>query len=195
MQAVANRDLLVVGALTRVPALPSLLRDGPLQVANNKLTLQLPDAFQDIRALLTDAPGSAERTRASVALDEAGEGLGIILGTQSNLMPGRSVVAVTGMTPAAVAASTGTVRDREGGARVQGDLTLVQSGQTTFFRTASGYDLGSLPPWLWPQRWFGNRPERAIVLLLAASCLLGVPLYWMLRRRAAIRLRARTLHP
>jgi len=86
------------------------------------------------------------------------------------------------------------VRDREGGGRVQGDLTLMHSGQTTFFRTASGYDLGSLPPWVWPQRWFGNRPERAILLLLAASCLVGVPLYWMLRRRAASRLRARTLH-
>ena len=192
LQSAANRDLLVVGALGRSPALNSLFRDGPLQVSNSRLTLSLPDAFQNIRALFTNAPDSNERTRASLALDGAGEGLGVIVGRESNLAAGRSVVAVTGMTPSAVAAVVAAVQDSQGGALVQGDLTLVQSGQTSSFRTASGYDVGSLPPWLWPQHWLGDRPERAALVLLAAACLLGLPLFWMLRRRSAMRLRART---
>ncbi len=194
-QAVADRDLLVIGALGRQPALAGLLRDGPLQVANGRLALSLPDSFQDIRALLTEAPSNAERSRATLALDGAGEGLGIIAGLESTLTSGRSVVAVTGMTPAAVAAAVATLQDPEGGARVQGDITLLQAGQASSFRTSPGYDVGSLPPWLWPQRWLGGRPERAILLLLGAACLLGLPLFWMVRRRAAMRLRARTPKP
>ena len=96
------------------------------------------------------------------------------------------------MTPAAVAAASAAVRDPQGGALVQGDLTLVQTGQTSSFRTTSGYDVGSLPPWLWPQRWLGGRPERAAMILVAGCCLIGLPIFWMLRRRATMRLRART---
>jgi cellulose synthase (UDP-forming) len=192
MQAVTDRDLLIVGALGRQPALTAVLRDGPLQVVNGRLTLSLPDPLQDVRAVFLDAPSSAERTHASVALDGTGEGLGAIIGLENILSPGRSIVAVTGMTPAAVAAAVATLQDPEGGAHVQGDITLVQDGQVSAFRTTSGYDVGNLPPWLWPQRWLGGRPERAILLLLAAACLLGLPLFWMIRRRAAMRLRART---
>jgi cellulose synthase (UDP-forming) len=192
LSTVADRDLLVVGALGDSPALSALLRDGPLQVANRRLTLAVPDALQDIRALLLDSPPSAERTRASLALDGSGEGLGIIFGVESALASGRSVVGVTGMTPAAVAAAVATVEEPGAGARVQGDLALVQSGQVSAFRTSAGYNVGSLPVWLWPQLWLSGRPERVSFLMLASAGLIAPTLYWMLRRRAALRLRART---
>ena len=192
LQSAADRDLLLIGSLARSPALNSLLHDGPLQVSNGRLTLSLPDAFQNIRALFIEAPDSDERTRASLALNGAGEGLGMILGAESPMSSGRSIVAVTGMTPAAVASAASAVQDPQGGALVQGDLTLVQMGQTSSFRTTSGYDVGSLPPWLWPQRWMGGRPERAAMVLVSACCLIGLPIFWMVRRRAAIRLRTRT---
>ncbi|HYZ60898.1 MAG TPA: cellulose biosynthesis cyclic di-GMP-binding regulatory protein BcsB, partial [Acetobacteraceae bacterium] len=192
LNTVSDRDLLAVGALADQPALATLLRDGPLRVASRRLTLVLPDAFQDIRALFLGAPASAERTRASLALDGAGEGLGFIFGVESALASGRSVVGVTGMTPAAVATAVATLLEPGAGARVQGDLTLVQAGQVAAFRTSSGYDVGNLPVWMWPQRWLSDRPERASLLMLAAGALLVPTLYWMLRRRAAMRLRART---
>ncbi len=60
--------------------------------------------------MLFDAPGGGERTRASLALDNAGDGMGILLGLESPFTADRSVVAVTGMTPAAVAAAVAALR-------------------------------------------------------------------------------------
>jgi cellulose synthase (UDP-forming) len=192
LQTVAGRDLLVVGALGRVPAFQTLLRDGPLQVSGNRLMLTLPGPLQDVRALLFDAPSGGERTRASLALDDSGDGMGVLLGLESTLTSGRSVVAVTGMTPSAVAASVAGLRDHDTSARIQGDVTLLQGDQVSAFRTSSGYDVGSLPLWLWAQHWFGDRPLRVAALLVTCACLTGIPLFWILRRRAAVRLRART---
>ena len=191
----AGRDLLVVGALDRLPALGALLKDGPLQVTESKLTLRLPDAFQDIRALFWDAPGQAERSRATVALDGSGDGLGAIIGVENAFSGGKSAVIVTGMTPVAVAAAVSALRDPDGSARIQGDITLFQGTEVSAFRTAVGYDVGDLPPWLWPQRWLANQPGRAGVLLLGCTALVGMPLFWRLRRRAAMRLRGRTPKP
>ncbi len=188
----ARRDLLAVGALDRLPALAALLKDGPLQVAEGKLTLRLPDPLQDIRALFWDAPSRAEVTRATAALDGSGDGLGAIIGMENAFNPGKSAVVVTGMTPAAVAAAVAALRDPGGSARIQGDLVLLQGNQVSAFRTSAGYDLGDLPPWLWPQRWLSDRPERAGLLLLGCTGLVGMPLFWTLRRRAAMRLRGRT---
>jgi len=195
VQAAAGRDLLVVGALDRLPALGALLKDGPLQVTESKLTLRLPDPFQDIRALFWDAPGQAERSRATVALDGSGEGLGAIIGVENAFSAGKSAVIVTGMTPVAVAAAVSALRDPDGSARIQGDITLFQGTEVSAFRTAVGYDVGDLPPWLWPQRWLANQPGRVGVLLLGCTGLVGMPLFWRLRRRAAIRLRGRTPKP
>jgi cellulose synthase (UDP-forming) len=119
----------------------------------------------------------------------------VLLGLESPLTAGRSVVAVTGMTPAAVAESVAGLRNHDISARIQGDVTLLQGTQVSAFRTSGGYDLGSLPLWLWAQRWLGDSPVRAAVLLVACACLAGIPLFWMVRRRAAIRLRARTPKP
>ena len=190
-----GRDLLVVGTLGRLPGLAALLQEGPLQISGTRLSLTLPDALQDIRSLLFDAPSQAERSQATAALDASGEGMGVILGLESPFTAHRSVVILTGMTPAAVAASVAALRNPDTTANIQGDVSLVQDSQVISFRTAFGYDVGDLPVWLWPQRWLANHPERLTVVLMAAMVLIGFPLTWLLRRRANMRLRARTPQP
>jgi len=87
VQGAVGRDLLAIGSLRRLPALTALLKDGPLQVSEGRLSLSLPDPLQDIRALFSDAPSKAERTQASAALDGGGEGLGAVIGVESPLRP------------------------------------------------------------------------------------------------------------
>ncbi len=195
LESMASRDLLVFGAVDRQPALATLLRDGPLQVSGRRLTLALPGPLQGVRTVLLGAPGSAELSRASLALDGAGDGAGILVGRESPLTAGKSVVAITGMTPAAVSAAVDTVRSATDSWRILGDVTLVQPGQIAAFRTDAGYDVGHLPIWLWAQRWLGDSPIRTGLMLVVAAFIVGFPLHWMLRRQAAVRLRARTPKP
>jgi cellulose synthase (UDP-forming) len=188
----AGRDLLVVGALGRNPALGTLLREAAVRAEGERLTLALPDAIQEARALLLEAPSRAERSRASAAVGALGEGFGAILGAPSPLQSGRSVVAVTGATPAAVAQMVAALRDPVLHPLIQGDTAILTHGRVQSFRTQAPYHVGEPPWWLWPQIWVGERWERALILLLVAGLMLALPLYWIVRRRAVSRLRSRT---
>jgi cellulose synthase (UDP-forming) len=193
LPSVAGRDLLVIGTLGRQPALASLLRDSPLRIEGERLILAAPDAFQDIRSLFLDAPSGTERGRATTLLNQgSGEGLAALLGGESPLQSGRSVVAITGVTPAAITQMVAALGDPALAPRIQGDLAILSGGRMESFRTATPYSVGSLPWWLWPQIWLAERPERMLLLMFGAAALIGVPFFWMLRRRALSRLRART---
>ncbi|MEI6158897.1 MAG: cellulose biosynthesis cyclic di-GMP-binding regulatory protein BcsB, partial [Roseococcus sp.] len=193
LPSAATRDLLVIGTLGRQPALGTLFRDAPLRVEGDRLTLAAPDALQDIRSLFLGAPGSAERGRATTLLNEAsGEGLAALLGGESPLQFGRSVLAITGVTPAAITQMVAALTDPALAPRIQGDLAILSGGRMESFRTATPYSVGRLPWWLLPQVWLAERPERMLLIMLASAALVGVSLFWILRRRALSRLRART---
>ena len=192
LASVAARDLLVIGTLARQPALSQLLRESPVRQEGERLTLALPDMLQEVRAALLEAPSRAERDRASAMVSDAsGEGLAAFIGAESPLAPGRSVIAITGATPAAITALVAALRDPEVSPGIQGDLALLSGGRMAAFRTATPYWVGELPWWLWPQRWAGEKPFQALLLLLAGGALIGFPSFWVLRRRALSRLRAR----
>jgi cellulose synthase (UDP-forming) len=193
LSSVASRDLLVFGVLGRQPALTTLLRDGTVQVTGGRLTASLPDSLQDLRAVLLDnQPDSAERNRVVVELNDASEGMGAIIGVQSPLQAGRSVVALTGATQAGMTDMAAALRDPEQSGKIQGDISLINGGRISAFRDANTYEVGDLPLWLRAQLLIGGRPERAGLILLATACLIGIPFFWMLRRRATQRLRARS---
>ena len=192
LASVAARDLLVIGTLSRQPALNQLLRESPVRQEGERLSLALPDMLQDVRAALLEAPSRAERSRASATVNDAsGEGMAALIGAESPLASNRSVIAITGATPAAVLAAVAALRDPELTPRIQGDVVLLSGGRATAFRASTPYFVGELPWWLWPQRWAAEQPLRALLLLLAAGALIGFPSYWALRRRALSRLRAR----
>lgn len=196
LASVANRDLLVFGPLNRQPALTTLLRNGAVQVTGSRLTAMLPDSLQDIRALLlSNEPDKAERSRVVIELNDAGDGMGAVIGVQSPLQSGHSVIAITGVTPAAMADMAAAIRDPEQSAKIQGDISILNGGRISAFRAANPYEVGDLPLWLRAQLLVGGRPERAFLMLLATICLIGIPFFWMLRRRAAVRLRARSPSP
>jgi cellulose synthase (UDP-forming) len=193
LPSAAQRDLLVIGTLGSQPALSTLFRDSPLRIEGERLTLAAPSPLQDIRALFLDAPGSAERGRATTMLNDAsGEGLAALLGGESPLQSGRSVVAITGVTPAAITQMVAALTDPALAPRIQGDLAVLTGGRMESFRTAPSYSVGSLPWWMMPQIWLAERPERMLLLMLGSAALVGVSLFWVLRRRALSRLRART---
>ncbi|WP_158537308.1 UDP-forming cellulose synthase catalytic subunit [Humitalea rosea] len=192
LNGVAGRDLLVVGTLGRQPALAGLMQNSPVRVEGDRLTLALPDALQRVRTLFLDAPTMEERVRATTALGDVGDGMGALLGMESPLQAGRSIVAVTGVTPAAVAAMVAALRDPVQGPLIQGDVALLTGGTVSSYRTAATYGVGELPPWLMAQVWLGGHPWRTALVLLASAALIGIPFFWMLRRRTATRLRART---
>jgi cellulose synthase (UDP-forming) len=192
MDAVAARDLLVIGTLGRQPALATLLRDGPVTLDGNRLSVALPDALEGFRNIfLGDEPRIARET-ASALLTSPGDGLGILIGFESPLRSGRSAVALTGTTAQGLEMMLASLRDPEQSPRVQGDLAILADGRINGFSLGGRYTVGALPPHVWPQYFMSTRPDLLLLLLIGACAIVAVPAYWALRRRAAIRLRTRT---
>jgi hypothetical protein len=158
----------------------------------NRLSVALPDAMADIRHVFggTDKRGLAER--AAAQLQAPGEGLGTLIAFESPLTAGRSIVALSGSTPAAVEAMVQALRDPEQLPRVQGDVVLLSGGKVQGYALGNRYTVGWLPFWLWPQYLLGDSPLSLLVMLGIAPLLMAAPVYWLLRRRAARRLRERT---
>ncbi|WP_165943507.1 UDP-forming cellulose synthase catalytic subunit [Roseicella aquatilis] len=189
---VAGLDLIVVGALGRQPALQQLLQHGPVTLEGNRLSVALPDALGDFRHLFGGGDRRGMTERASAQLLSPGEGLGALIGFESPLTSGRSVVVLSGSTPAALEQMVQALRDPEQLPRVQGDLVLLSGGKVEGYALGHHYTLGSLPFWLWPQYYLGESPIGLLGLLALASLLLAAPLYWVMRKRAVRRLRERT---
>lgn len=176
LAGVAGRDLLVIGALGRQPALGPLFRDSAVKLEGNRLTLALPDALQNLRALLPGGPDSGARSQIAAVLAEGSDGLGVLLSAESPLQPGRTVVALTGVAPGAVAALAAALRDPELSPQVQGDLVLFAGGRIAAHATQPRYAVGELPFWLLPEVFLAEHPLRLLALLLAAAALMALPL-------------------
>ncbi|MBV1796703.1 UDP-forming cellulose synthase catalytic subunit [Siccirubricoccus sp. G192] len=194
LREAAERDLIVLGTLGRHAALASLLRDAaPVRLEGNRLALALPGPMQELREMF---PGGAalsdERNRAAARLGGPAEGFGALIGFESPLRSGRSVVVVTGATPGGVEAMAAALRNPLQQPRVQGDLAVLAGGRVEGFRTGATYEHGALPFWLWPEYYFGHRPEVMLGILALACLLIAWPVHRSLRARAARRLRART---
>ncbi len=114
------------------------------------------------------------------------------MGTEAPEGGGRSVVALLGATPAALANAVSTLRDPATAGQVQGDLAVLNGVRVTTFRTNASYTTGDPPFWMVPYLMLDESPWRVGLLMLAAALLLALPSAWMLRRRSAMRLRART---
>ncbi len=192
LERVTGRDLLVVGMLGRSPALNALLRNGPLQVEGNRISVALPDAMQGFRNFFLGDDPRVVREEAQALLQSPGEGSGMLLGMESPLRAGRSLVMLTGTTAHGLEAMLAALGDHEQAARVQGDLAILSNGRITSFTLGQRYTVGSLPPWVWPQYFLQTRPDLLLLLLIGACAIVAIPAYWTLRRRAAIRLRTRT---
>jgi cellulose synthase (UDP-forming) len=192
LEQVQDRDLIVVGTLGRQPALQTLMRNGPLALEGDRLTVALTDGLGDFRHIFGGSERREERERVAAQLSAPGDALGAIIGFESPLRSGRSVVVVTGTTAAGIEQMVQALRDPEQVPRIQGDVALLSGGRVAAYRLGSTYTVGVLPPWMWPQWYLGENPWALLGMVALALILVVGPLYWVLRRRAALRLRART---
>jgi cellulose synthase (UDP-forming) len=192
LEAVANRDLIVVGPLGRQTALSALLQDGPVTVEGNRINVALPDALEGFRNIFLSDDRRLERERLTATLGgTSGEGSGMLIGFQSPLNSERSVVALTGTSPQGMEAMVAALRDPELQPRIQGDVAHLVNGRLDSFKLSRNYGAGSLPLTLLPQRYLTTRPDLMLGLLVIAALAIAVPLYWTLRQRAIRRLRNR----
>jgi cellulose synthase (UDP-forming) len=188
LAAVADRDLLVMGTIQRLGAAADLLHGSAVSLANGRLSITVTDPLDSVRRLFDDRPGK-ERDRATTTLGSGiSETTAVLVGGESPLHSGRSVVAILATAPQALDGVVASLRDGQQAPQIQGDLALLSGGRVASFRVTTPYTVGSLPFWLWPGWYLRDQPFSLIVLMLVGCFLLGSALFWAMNRRAGRRL-------
>ena len=185
VQAVADRNILLIGSLPALGPAADLLKNSAYKVQGNKLSVELPNGLETIRRLFGDTVENRNRA-ASVFANAVGPDSGALVGLQSPLNPARSVVALLGGTPDAVNALVTTLRDPDQAVLVQGDLSLLSGGRFTSYRVGKEYAEGQLPFWTYPALALRQSPIGLVGIILIALILAAL-LNLALRRRAANR--------
>ena len=189
LQSVANRDLLLIGTIARLGSAADLLKKSPYRVNANRLTVDLNGGLDSVRRLFGDR-NAGDRQRAGTALAASvSSGTSALIGAQSPLQNGRSVVALLGGSPQAVETLVTTFHDPDQTPLIQGDLSLLAGNRITSYRVGSQYAVGSLPFWLYPSFLLRDQPLGIAAVMVVGCILVAVFYFFALRRRAAIRAR------
>jgi hypothetical protein len=187
-EALAARDLDLV-------VLSGAGADGLLQQWKKGLPLTLAQLGRDYRALAPVAPSVGAPRRAETAAGEppqvqiqAGGSLAALVGFESPLTGGRSVVALLGRDAAASQALVAVLDDNARVPLIRGELAVIRNGAVQSFQGAGFYYVGSLPFWQWFWFHFSQHAWALILLALAIAIAAGLLVYGALERRVQRRL-------
>ncbi len=186
----SDKDLLVLGSISRQPLISKWVENGKLRVDNGHLRIGMTTAIDRVYTVL-DPNVEQERARVDQLLVSQGDNLAAMIGLQSPLNSSHSAVIITGSSPDKLLTVLGTFRNRELNPSIQGDLMIAGSGRVTSFRIGNEYSVGRLPALTKLRWWLGNSPLILILFTLIGVLIIALAAYWLLRRLAAARLRAR----
>jgi cellulose synthase (UDP-forming) len=191
VEQVAAKDLLVLGAIDQQPLIARWAANSRLRVENGRLRIGTTSAIDRVYTVL-DPNAQEERQRVDKLLISQGDNLAAMIGMESPLRAGRSVVMITGSSPEKLMTVVTAFRNRDLNSLIQGDLMIAAGGKVTSFRVGGEYTVGQLPIITKVRWWLGNSPLLLILFTLVGVLIVALVAYWLLSRLAASRLRARS---
>lgn len=187
--ALVGRDLILLGSRQSQPLLREWNEHLPVSGNGDSYGLRISDwlrnrmpAFLSPSGARTDLPTLSQVSLKPVPGDT------MLMGFESPLSRGRSVVALVGDTPGDVQRYFDALLDPDRLRVIQGSLALLQQERVVSLDGNQSYHVGSLPPLTW-LRWVLSRnplPFALGVVLLAV--LIGLAARVLLRRHSAARL-------
>jgi len=189
---VADKDLIVLGSLSRQPLIARWVQNNRLRVEGGHLRVGMSSAIDRVYTVL-DPNMQAERERVDQLLVSQGDNLAAMVGLESPIHSGRNAVIITGSTPDKLLTVINTFRNRELNPQIQGDLMVVGSGRVTSFRIGDEFTVGHLNPLTKLRWWLGNSPLVLILFTLIGVLIIALVAYWLLRRLAIGRLGTRSV--
>lgn len=190
VESLRDKDLLVLGSSNNQP-LQTLWADAmPVRLDSQTKSFELSDMVYRLFSWWdTEHQNTPEPARSMVAFRSNSQDA-VIVGFESPLQKGRSVVMLASNHDAGVTQAVQMLLDTERLADIQGSAAVVRGNQVSSLLAEKTYHVGSLPP-LTYVRWFlASNPLLLVLLGIASALLLALVMYISLRARARKRLKA-----
>ena len=130
----------------------------------------------------------AQKPENAKAVFQGQGGLGILMGFESPLKGGRSVVGMTGTDDEALLTVVNGIHDPAIVAQLRGDIVVFRGGNVESFRSPNSYWLGDI--WWWSRLWFhlNEHPALLAIVGLFLGLVLALLVYFSLQYLAKRRL-------
>jgi hypothetical protein len=182
-----DRDLLLIGRALAGTRVLGWEQDLPAVVAASRRMMRPADPVLGRAYDLGPENEGRLRPEGSVEVQALGD-LGAVISFESPLESRRTVVAVTGTTPAGLGATLDAISDPGLSQGIRGDAAFVRARSISSYEVGETYYVGDLSWWqrIWVR--LAKHPLLLVVLVLIGALLAALLLYRALRRRAARRL-------
>lgn len=190
-ETIRDKDIIAIGlASGGVQTLgeggASLLRASPYRLEGDKLSLKERSILNGIRYMFANEVRQGSQTvtfQGSVSLESSGA----LIGGQSPLASGRSVVVLVAGNPQGLNTLINTIEDPTLEKGIQGDLTFVAGSTISASRSGPTFTVGNAPTWIWVDWYFSEHPLRVIILAVLGILAVGGVLKKLLAAHAARR--------
>lgn len=163
----SGMDVLVIGSSGNLPLLQRWRDKLPTWIGSSERRVADGDGMRQVPGL--QAPGNDAAPQSGQADFSASGSVGALLGLESPLARGRSVVVVTGSDPAAMDRVSAALLDDAKVAQMSGSAVLIRADSLDSQQLGPVYYVGSLPLWTWVWLYLSEHP-----LLLAILSALAV---------------------
>ncbi|ADL56430.1 Cellulose synthase BcsB [Gallionella capsiferriformans ES-2] len=189
VDAYANMDLILIGTAGNQPLLERWASKMHPLLDKGTHNLKLPGPFERLISRWRNVDLDDAMHRAGDLITKGDGGLGALVGFESPLKNGRSVVVVTGDNPEQIANITASMANPKKLANFTGDLVMQSGQRIEGFQMGPSYYTGSLPWWT-ALHWFLSRQPLFLMIFIGfAALLVAVVAFRYLRKLADQRLR------
>ena len=187
IQKFSDKDILLLGSSTNQPMLAQWSKSMPFSVAGQARSFSLSEwATHSLPWFDTPDPDRTPVVKLSeITLNKEA----VIVGFESPLKGGRSVVAIVSDKTSGLADVLSALMDGELISKIQGSLSVVRGKDVDSMAVGSAYNVGMLPP-LTKLKWMLSSNSWIVgVLLIIGAILLGAVIYTLLRLRVNRRIK------
>lgn len=189
VDALRDKDLLVFGSGSNQPLQTRWADALPVRLDAQNKSFELSDlVYRLFNWWKAETPQDSQPARSAVAFRSNSQDAAI-LGFESPLQKGRSVVMLASNHNGGVAQAVQVLLDAERVVDVQGSAAVVRGSQATSLLAEKTYFVGSLPPITYVRWFLAHNPLVLVALGIVSALLMALVMYIVLRARARKRLR------
>lgn len=184
LATLADRDLLIVGAAAGLALPDDWTASAPMRFTSTQAEFRPIGRLEALQARLADRDPQTAFDYASRVVMEGGQRLAAIMGYESPLSRGRSVVLLTAGRDGDVRRAAEALVDPGDSQFVRGGLALIHGDRVSGYDIGAAYETGRLPWWYAIKRWLSRHPYLLVPLALVVALGAGLLLRALLAARA-----------
>lgn len=183
-----NKDVVLIGNSSNQPLVGTWSKGSAANMDSQSRRFKLSDMTRGLMSWWDNlAPAHAQPAKAELSFNAKGTD-GVLVGYESPVTAGRSVVQISANTPEGLTQVMNALQDPDMVRNIQGGMAVVRGKNVESLVSEPSYHVGKLDPLTYVQWFFSRNPLLLLLVELAGAFLLASIFYLSLRSRAAKRL-------